>query len=442
MSRFQTIPRLGTDRAQTIALLCIATIGLLASAAAWWVDRRFERERLRIEFARISDQQAYLLASRIEEALLRLESIEAFYNGSVRVEREEFRRFTRPLLARDRSVQSLEWIPRVPRAEREEYERRARAEGLSDFQFLESNERGDLVRRAVAEVYFPIYYLEPPEGNLRPTGLDLASKPLELKALWNACHSARPIASPPVSLFQNGKSSDLGVLIFHPIYQLGRPASTPLERADALQGFALGVLQIREVVESARIVGDVELRLSLTDETDPMNPLPLFRDEGIPEDPFSRRHLRQSIPLPVGERTWKLVTAPSESLKAGRLFWYPFLTLLAVLSITSVFTTFVYHNLTSQSRLRRLNLELEERVQNRTRALQRSNVELKQFAYIASHDLQEPLRSIKSFAELLQQKYRKNLDSKGQDWLERVVTGTERMQRPDQRPSPLFQGRH
>ena len=51
-------------------------------------------------------------------------------------------------------------------------------------------------------------------------------------------------------------------------------------------------------------------------------------------------------------------------------------------------------------RLREMNRELERRVAERTRELRRSNDELRQFAYVASHDLQEPLRMVSSFVDL------------------------------------------
>lgn len=77
--------------------------------------------------------------------------------------------------------------------------------------------------------------------------------------------------------------------------------------------------------------------------------------------------------------------------------------------------------------LQALNEELEYRVAMRTKELKRSNEELEQFAYVASHDLQEPLRMVTNYMQLLQQRYAEKLDPTAQEFIGFAMDGAMRM---------------
>jgi PAS domain S-box-containing protein len=80
-----------------------------------------------------------------------------------------------------------------------------------------------------------------------------------------------------------------------------------------------------------------------------------------------------------------------------------------------------------EERTQRLNEELEHRVEERTQALVQSNAQLQQFAKIASHDLQEPLRSIEGYANLLAKRYKGKLEKDGDEFIQFILDGTGRM---------------
>ena len=84
------------------------------------------------------------------------------------------------------------------------------------------------------------------------------------------------------------------------------------------------------------------------------------------------------------------------------------------------------------------NLLLQQEISNRQRAesallksnqeLARSNAELEQFAYVASHDLQAPLATIASYAQLLEKRYKDQLDTQASKFISNIVQGCTRMQ--------------
>jgi signal transduction histidine kinase len=91
-----------------------------------------------------------------------------------------------------------------------------------------------------------------------------------------------------------------------------------------------------------------------------------------------------------------------------------------------------------QNKLKEQNIRLEQEIRDRkaieqqllelNREMKRSNQELEQFAYVVSHDLQAPLGTIASFAQLLQNRYQAQLDGKALQFIDRIITGSLRMQ--------------
>jgi PAS domain S-box-containing protein len=104
-------------------------------------------------------------------------------------------------------------------------------------------------------------------------------------------------------------------------------------------------------------------------------------------------------------------------------------------SADGILVTAAIRNISARKKSEENNAELELRVEERTKqlavanqVLERSNIELQQFAYVASHDLQSPLRSICGFVQLLKMEYEGKLDERAADWIRRTVQATEQMQ--------------
>lgn len=81
----------------------------------------------------------------------------------------------------------------------------------------------------------------------------------------------------------------------------------------------------------------------------------------------------------------------------------------------------------TENKLREYQETLEEKVKKRTEELAKSNDDLKHFAYVASHDLREPLRMISSFLQLLERRYSNKLDQEANEYIGFAVNGAKRL---------------
>ena len=132
----------------------------------------------------------------------------------------------------------------------------------------------------------------------------------------------------------------------------------------------------------------------------------------------------------------RLYSQTVESERDARILFFVFIAVSCGLLIVVLLLlkSSLHSQRTHQRELESKALELEEKVEDRTRELtlysrqlSRSNQELEEFAFVASHDLQEPLRKIRAFSDRIQKTYHENLDEKGVDYLRRLNTAATRM---------------
>jgi signal transduction histidine kinase len=89
--------------------------------------------------------------------------------------------------------------------------------------------------------------------------------------------------------------------------------------------------------------------------------------------------------------------------------------------------SYLYARDDAREQLEKMNAGLQSHIEERTRELRDMNEELGQFAYVASHDLQEPLRTITSFSQLLVARYKGKLDEDADEFIGYIITASRRM---------------
>ncbi len=279
-----------------------------------------EQQRIENEFK----LKAELIASQINEEwaahLDALYSEVGFFSAYSQVDRDKFRVFARFWLARHRGIQALEWIPRVLHAERSRYEEAARRDGRPDFRITERTEQGLLVERTPQPEYFPVYYVDPYEGNEIALGFDLSSDKNRMSALNQALVTGKPVGTSRITLVQE-KAGQYGFLVFMPVYDRKTSNLGERELRDAIRGFALGVFRIGDAMRV--VVGEAEtqgIQIQLTDLTADQGEQLLY--DSMPTTPArddsktASRSVTTVAPwlatsLEIAERHWRLSFSPT-----------------------------------------------------------------------------------------------------------------------------------
>jgi len=288
----------------------IVIFGLLITTIIYLELKQAQDIAFRKDFL---SRSASFVASIEQEIILDLEVLQffkGFYDSSESVTSKEFNLFAARALSRHPSIQALEWVPRVPMAERAKVELDRKSQ-IPDFEIIELTPQGDFIRAMEREEYFPVLFVEPLSGNESALGFDLASNAARQEALLRARTSGQLALSASIKLIQY-KQGALGFLAFVPVYQ------TNENRPDRLKGFVLGVFSIQDTITNvlSKRASDVtsDIYFEITDQTDPEQKVLLYsnhNDEAklLYADKIDYKEQRISI----GGRVWGVSAFPTRN---------------------------------------------------------------------------------------------------------------------------------
>ncbi len=244
-----------TDRAggalvRRYAPAALAFLAGMAVTMGWVLAARLaarhERQR---QFDQLAGRYIEALSVSLESVADASHAVVALYRASVSVERQEFREFSAPLLARNPSLRALEWVPRVSSAELPALVQRGRREGIAGYGVFEWGADRAHQPAAPRPEHFPIFYTEPMDKNREALGFDLASEPTRRAALEVARDSGDLRLTRQVDIVREA-GGGAGFLAFLPVYRNGAPTAMLEDRRKNLMGFVVAVF------ESANLLGN------------------------------------------------------------------------------------------------------------------------------------------------------------------------------------------
>lgn len=279
-----------------------------------------------------------------------------------------------------------------------------------------------------AETAFVIDYVVPIETNEAAFGFDVAIPAGRADIISRARDEAIVAATHPIELVQGGRA----LIVDVPLYEGGAVPDTVTQRRQDFLGAVTAVLRLDDLVAPV-VAAEPAVELQVVEPNGPDGPILVTEGEGWDDSASGVQRATAS----VADREWVVAAQPVES--AGGLL--PTSIAFGGTAVTLMLAAMVAALERSRARTRRaaeetgrardeladLNADLENRIADRTAELERSNADLEQFAYLASHDLQEPLRQVSMFVDRLDERYGDAFDERGTKYLGFVTEGTQRM---------------
>jgi putative two-component system response regulator len=370
-----------------------AALGAAFSLAVFGVVRWWESQGIEKMFRLAAEDRSAAVRGAFDVELGMLELIRSSLTSDGRIERDEFREILAPFHAHDRSIEAVQWVPRVPDRRRPEFEAAARREGIQGFQITELDGHGQTAPAGRRAEYFPIYFAGPGPCGKGVLGYDVGSEPTRLESLRMACDAGKTVASGRIAFVEDLAERD-GFLVCLPVYEKGKPVDRLADRRQHLVGFILGVFRPNEMLEAALAKLQPEgIDVYLYDAAAPEAGHPfrihasrVRRQPWQPDESqrlYDAHGLHHLARLEVAGHPWTVACLPTPDFVAARRTWWSWGVLAAGLAFTGLLAAALRLSIDRRAdaeqslvERRRYACELEQKVREQTADIRRAQEEV------------------------------------------------------------------
>lgn len=375
-------------------LVLLAALSLTAVATG--MAQRSVAAAAQAEVAAAVEQQVGHLRSRLDAYVALLRATRAFVElEGAQLDREGFHGFYERLnvFADYPGIRGIGYTPRLDADRVAEFEGAARVQGMPGFKVFPPGRR---------EWMFSILYLEPPdERNLAAVGFDMFSEPTRADAMARARDTGSFALSDRVVLMQEiDRHKSAGFLVYAPMYRHSLVPVGVEERRRQLTGYVYAPFRAPDFF-GAVLGGHPSVRpvrVHAGEEPRADNVLHAF--DGAEQTDAADWLLRR---VEFGGRVWTLSFVP-RARGAVPQAWLPQATAAAGVLVSLMLWALTLAHARAGRRLAEAMQAAQAALAGERQAraaLEHSNRELDQFAYVASHDLKAPLRGIANLAQWL-----------------------------------------
>ncbi|HYD17919.1 MAG TPA: CHASE domain-containing protein [Patescibacteria group bacterium] len=404
-----------------VVTLAALVIPLVVTLVAWRQVSLQAEEKAGGRFERMVEESARAFQYRLEAYEQAMLSGIGLFAGSDSVSRDEWHNFAEAIRLRQRlpGLRGISFAQYLNPETLPKFLQERRAEGDPEFR----------VHPEGAEALYVLKYIEPRDGNEPALGFNLGAERWRREAAEIAAATGGPALTRRIELVQDDEKSPAFVMMV-PLYYPGLPAATSAERWAALRGWVSAPFNAAPFLRDLTVAQGMDFDMTVYDTPD-ADPSRTVLQTGPDRD----AQFVVSRVLPVEQHKWLFTwrstpvfekkVASSEAaiiLFGGLLMTGLFGMLLTVLGKRADDVDRIVEMRTAELREREANLATV------IDKLTQSNAELERFAYIVSHDMQEPIRAVANFSSLLWHQYETRLDAGGKKYLTIITESAKRLQ--------------
>lgn len=396
----------------------VVILSLLLTLTAWHFTKRQLEEKNQLRFTREADQIVALVKERMELYEYALWGGVALYAASGDVSHAQWRTYANSLEidVKYPGINGIGVIYNVPPERLDDYLRRER----------QTRPGYNLHPRHDKTEHWPITYVEPEHSNKAAIGLDMCFETNRYTAILKARNTGLARLTGPITLVQDSKKTP-GFLFYAPFYQGGVKPQTLEERRQKIAGVTYAPFIVSKLMQGTLSQASRNIHVEIHDDGQLIyNDYDDGQGHEDTEDPDP--NFTMATQLDLYGRRWTFDFASNMRFHNITSSNQPHFILFGGLVIDALLLLlFVFLSKANRNALHHVDRATHE-LRLRTADLEKSNSELEQFTYIASHDLKSPLRSIDNLAKWIAQDAREQLPEKSRTHLDLIRSRIKRME--------------
>lgn len=398
----------------------IIVASLLLSVIVWRYTQHAHDQELEARFTREAERTVALVEERMRHYEVALLSGVAMINtlgGDATFAQWKSYANSLDLVARYPGINGVGVIHAVEREDVSEYLIQQRI-ARPDFRIHPEHSRSQL---------YPITYVVPTAGNEEAVGLDIAFEKIRFQAATESRNTGDTRITGPITLVQDSLKTP-GFLFYAPFYRNREQSKLGDDHTKDKEfgGYVYAPFVVRKLMQGTLDKSNRHVGIGLYDGDE------ILYDEHLESEPNfdSNPLLKRDMTIELFGRVWKFEIWTTTEFRDASSASQPVFILLAAIIIDGLLLyLFLSMNRASRKTASYAKETSRQLAINKgmTSKLKRSNAELEQFACVASHDLQEPLRKVATFCDMLGEQYADKLDDQGRVYIRYAIDGAQRM---------------